>query len=58
MQSTPKPENQKFEGDLEQALVTDEHLQYALFSSDPTIFEEALNDAQWNQANEVLVIDE
>ena len=29
-----------------------EHLQYALFSSDPTIFEEALKDAQWVQANE------
>ena len=26
----------------------DEHLQYALFSSQCTLFEEALNDAQWN----------
>ena len=38
-------------------------LQYALFSSDPTIFEEAVKDAQWVQAieevnNEVAVIDE
>ena len=47
----------------EQAPVTDEHLQYAMFSSDPTIFEEAMKDAQSNQANEeinneVVVIDE
>ena len=40
-----------------------EHLQYALFSSDPTIFEEGVKDAQWVQANEevnneVIVIDE
>ena len=42
----------------DQAPITNEHLQYALFSSNPTIFEEALNDAQWNQANEVVVIDE
>ena len=47
----------------EKALVTDEHLQYALFSFDPTIFEETVKDAQWNQANEeinneVAVIDE
>ena len=33
----------------------DEHLQYALFSSERTLFEEALNDAQWNQANEVVI---
>ena len=39
----------------EQAPVTDEHVQYALFYSDPTIFEEALNDAQWNQVNEVVI---
>ena len=42
--------------------VTNEHLQYALFSSNPTIFEEAVKDAQWVQANEkvnneVAVID-
>ena len=29
----------------EQAPVINEHLQYALFSSDPTIFEEAVKDA-------------
>ena len=28
------------------------------FFSDPTIFEKAVKDAQWNQANEVVVIDE
>ena len=33
----------------------DEHLQYALFSCQRTLFEEALNDAQWNQANEVVI---
>ena len=55
------PQNQKTRSlreIYEHALVTDDHLQYALFSSDPTIFEEALNDAQWNQANEVVVIDQ
>ena len=49
----------------EQTLVSDEHLQYAIFSSQPTIFEEAMNDAQWVYANEevnkndeVAIIDE
>ena len=49
----------------EQTLVSDEHLQYAMFSSHPTIFEEAMKDAQWVHANEefnendeVVVIDE
>ena len=36
----------------EQTLVSDEHLQYALFSSHPTIFEEAMKDVQWLQENE------
>ena len=36
----------------EQAPISDEHLQYALFSSQPTIFEEEMNDAQWVHANE------
>ena len=60
------PQNQKTRSlreIYEQAPVINEHLQYALFSSDPTIFEEAVKDAQWIQANEevnneVVVIDE
>ena len=60
------PQNQKTRNlreIYEQAPVTDEHLQYALFSSDATIFEEAVKDAQWFQAieevnNEVVVLDE
>ena len=49
------PQNQKTRSlreIYEQAHVTDEHLQYALFSSDPTIFEEVMKDAQWVHANE------
>ena len=49
----------------EQTPVSDEHLQYAMFSSQPTIFEEAMKDAQWVHANEevnendeVTIIDE
>ena len=36
----------------EQTLLSDEHIQYALFSSQPTIFEEAMKDAEWVHANE------
>ena len=36
----------------EQTSLSDEHIQYALFSSHPRIFEEALKDAQWVHANE------
>ena len=32
--------------------LSDEHLQYALFSSQPTFFEEAMKDAQWVHGNE------
>lgn len=34
----------------EQTPVIDEHLQYALFSCQPTCFEEAAKDPQWIQA--------
>ena len=36
----------------EKTPVSDENLQYALFSSQPTIFEEVMKDAQWVHANE------
>ena len=36
----------------EQAPLSDEHLQFALFSSQPTIFEEEMKDSQWVHANE------
>ena len=47
----------------EQTPVSDEHLQYALFSSQLTIFEETMKDAQCVQVNEevnneVVSIDE
>ena len=36
----------------EQTPAIDEHLQYALFSCQPTTFYEAMKDAQWVQVNE------
>ena len=49
------PQNQKPEvwaHIYEHTPISNEHLQYALFSSHPTIFEEVVKDAQWVQANE------
>ena len=36
----------------EETPISNEHLQYALFSSQPTIFEEAMKDVKWVHANE------
>ena len=49
------PQNQKTRSlreIYEQTPVSDEHLQYALFSSHPTIFEEAMKNAQWVHESE------
>ena len=49
------PQNQKTRSlreIYEQTLVSDEHLQYPIFSSQPIIFEEAMKDAEWVHANE------
>ena len=35
----------------EETPVSNEHLQYALFSSQPTIFEEVMKDVKWVHAN-------
>ena len=62
------PQNQKTRSlreIYEPTPISNEHLQYALFSSQPTIFEEAMKDAHWlheneevNENDEVASIDE
>ena len=49
------PQNQKTRSlreIYEHTPVSDEHLQYTLFSSEATFFEEAMKDAQWVHVNE------